>query len=388
MKIQILLVCEFGHLNGAERSLLATVDKLRSRVEYRAVVPPEGELIDEFTQRNIPVYSLQWKQPSGNNLPVEVIRRQFSELISTIKADSDTSFLVHANSLSSSRMAGPVCLRYGIKSIGHIRDIIRLGRQVIADLNCHQQLICVSEAVRQYHVNQGLTAEKAVVVYNGVNINQFYPAERPTKNSDLRPIQVGMAGQISLRKGWDVFLQAAQILESQGMACCYQAAGSRQSIKAETVELETGLKTAADQFAESRFRFLGQLPELSAWLRGLDIYVHTARQEPLGRVLLESAAAGLPIIASDVGGTREIFRGQTPICPLLGAENQEILDTGSALLIPPDNPQATAQAIAYLINNPQQRIIRAIKSRAIAVARFADSIAAENLWNLYQSFKN
>jgi glycosyltransferase involved in cell wall biosynthesis len=46
---------------------------------------------------------------------------------------------------------------------------------------------------------------------------------------------------------------------------------------------------------------------MAAFYRSLDIFVHSARQEPLGRVLLVAAACGVPVIATRVGGTEEIF---------------------------------------------------------------------------------
>jgi glycosyltransferase involved in cell wall biosynthesis len=74
-------------------------------------------------------------------------------------------------------------------------------------------------------------------------------------------------------------------------------------------------------------------------LAELDLLVHTARQEPLGRVLLEAGATGLPIIATDVGGTREIFPP----------------NSNAALVISPNEPQALATAIADLMNDESTR---------------------------------
>ena len=59
--MKVLLVCEFGNLNGAERSILSTIDQLKGAVQYAAIVPKSGELIKEFCQRRIPIYTLDWK---------------------------------------------------------------------------------------------------------------------------------------------------------------------------------------------------------------------------------------------------------------------------------------------------------------------------------------
>ena len=82
----------------------------------------------------------------------------------------------------------------------------------------------------------------------------------------------------------------------------------------------------------------------------MTIYVHAARQEPLGRVLLESAAAGVPVVATDVGGTREIFCGRPP----------------SALLVPVDAVDPLAESVLRLLDSPalQRDLGQAARQRA------------------------
>ncbi|MBR0239146.1 MAG: glycosyltransferase family 4 protein [Thermoguttaceae bacterium] len=366
--MNVLLVCEFGNLNGAERSLLSTVDQLKDAVNYSAVVPNSGELTEEFRRRRIPIYTLDWK--SGDfNRSIDVLRKDFSEILQDYKRRTESDFLVHANSLSSSRMTGPVCQQEQISSLGHIRDIIKLNRRTIEDLNCHKELACVSSATKAYHVNQGLDEKKAVVLYNGVDISVFYPSKDKKTNALLK---VGTAGQISLRKGIDVFFQAAEILEQRGIQLLYEVAGCRQSSKQETVDLENKLIQSAASFPDKRFSLVGQLPDLADWLRSLDIYVHTARQEPLGRVLLEAAATGLPVVATDVGGTKEIFT--------LTDSN-----ASSALLIPPNDAQAAADEIEKLILNVDIRTQLGNRAKESAASRFSVEKASENLLHLYKS---
>ena len=163
--MNVLLVCEFGNLNGAERSLLSTIDQLSRAVKYSSVVPTSGELTEEFRRRRIPVYTLDWKSGDSNR-SIDDLRKDFSKILEDYKYHIASDFLVHANSLSSSRMTGPVCYQQRIPSMGHIRDIIKLGRQTITDLNCHTLLACVSSATKEYHVNQGLDEKKAVVLYS------------------------------------------------------------------------------------------------------------------------------------------------------------------------------------------------------------------------------
>jgi glycosyltransferase involved in cell wall biosynthesis len=86
----------------------------------------------------------------------------------------------------------------------------------------------------------------------------------------------------------------------------------------------------------------------------------------LGRVLLEAAASGLPIIATDVGGTGEILRHQE-----------------SAWLIPPADPTALAEAILRLANDAELRSRLAENARLQIVERFSIENAAQNLYALW-----
>ena len=122
--------------------------------------------------------------------------------------------LLHANSLSTARIAGPVAVESGVRSIGHLRDIIKLTAQAIDDLNPHDRLVAVSQATRDFHVAQGLDAAKCVVVNNGVDLDEFRP--RPPsgylhRELGLPPRRslIAVIGQLGLRKGTDVALSAA-----------------------------------------------------------------------------------------------------------------------------------------------------------------------------------
>ena len=121
--------------------------------------------------------------------------------------------LLHANSLAMGRLSGPVAREIGVPSLSHLRDIVVLRRQAIADLNCHHRLLAVSEATRRFHVAQGLTAERTSVLYNGVDTGLFRPASPSGYLHDELGLPrdcplIATIGQISLRKGLDAVLMA------------------------------------------------------------------------------------------------------------------------------------------------------------------------------------
>jgi glycosyltransferase involved in cell wall biosynthesis len=99
----------------------------------------------------------------------------------------------------------------------------------------------------------------------------------------------------------------------------------------------------------------------------VDLLVHPAHQEPLGRVLLEAAASGLPMIATAVGGTEEI---------LCNAE--------SARLVPPADPMSLATAIVEMHSDAPKRLRYAAAARKRVETAFNAKQAARELaatWN-------
>ena len=121
-----------------------------------------------------------------------------------------------------------------------------------------------------------------------------------------------------------------------------------------------------------RLFFLGTRDDVARILPELTLLIHPARQEPLGRVLLEAAAAGRPIVATDVGGTPEIFPPESD----------------AAMLVPPDDPAGMARAIGDLLRDPFRRMQLGANARKRIEARFELERAAAGLLSHYDSVLN
>jgi glycosyltransferase involved in cell wall biosynthesis len=145
--------------------------------------------------------------------------------------------------------------------------------------------------------------------------------------------------------------------------------GERHSQKAEAIAYEASLHAAmAAADLASRFHFLGTLQSVADVLPELALLVHPARQEPLGRVLLEAAATGVPIVATDVGGTREIFPNST-----------------MARLVEANDDEALAAAMIELIESPLVRERLSLAARRRMEKRFDIRQAAEALVQHYSA---
>jgi glycosyltransferase involved in cell wall biosynthesis len=365
---RVAIVCEYATLNGGENSMLAAVSALKpSEFECTFFAPMHGRLAAELKFRRLRHVPLDLHDATGNRLPHNEARHRLLEAIRSAKPD-----LVHANSLSMGRLTGSIAEAIDIPCTAHLRDILRLSQAAIDDLNRNRLLIAVSHATRDFHVAARLDASRTRVIYNGVDGELFRPRQpsgwlRAELKLPPSAFLVATIGQIGLRKGQDILARAAASLMGQLPDAHYVLIGERNSRKHESIEFE---KSVLERFQAAgmsqRLHRLGYRDDMPKLLPEIDLLVHSARQEPLGRVLLEAAASGVPIVATDVGGTREI-----------------LTDGASARLVPADDVMQLANAIVELHDDHAKRQAFAEGARSDVSVRFTIARAVHGMTNAW-----
>ena len=248
----------------------------------------------------------------------------------------------------------------------------------MAELNCNRRLIAVSQATVEAHVARGMNRERVVVIRNGIDLAQFQP--RPQQGWLRRELKlpessmlVATIGQIGLRKGQDVLAMAAPDIIHQIPSAHFLMLGERTSTKLESIQFEQAIHRAfAEQNLTEHLHMLGYRSDVAALLPEIDLIVHPANQEPFGRVLLEAAASGVPVVATRVGGTEEI-----------------VVDGVTGTLVPARDPAALANAVIGLLSDASQRDAMSIAARHHAVGNFEITRCARELseewWRLIES---
>jgi glycosyltransferase involved in cell wall biosynthesis len=368
---RIAIIFEFSTLNGGERSMLAVLDRLKandSRIEFVAIGPGFGRLANALRKSEIPLHVWSLNDPSGVRRRAEEIETSLCQLIESIKPD-----LVHANSLAMGRLLGRISARIEASTTGHLRDIIKLSAAAVADLNRNLKLVAVSEATRSFHVGQGLDERRLVVIHNGVDLDQFRPRSRTgwlhaELGLNRESLLIACIGQIGLRKGQDILAAATADIVKHFPTAHFLLIGERTSQKPESIEFEQTIRRRfEDAGLADHLHLIGSREDVAEILGEIDLLVHPANQEPFGRVLLEASAAGVPIVATNVGGTSEI-----------------VLDGVTGGLIPPKNPVALAEAVIKSLTNKAESQYFRQTARERAVRDFSINVAARKLstfWN-------
>jgi glycosyltransferase involved in cell wall biosynthesis len=365
----VAVLFEFNTLNGGEHSLLTALDQLADEpFEFVALAPVEGRLAEALEIRGVDHIPISLRDPSGSRLPRADVCARLQEAILKLAPD-----IVHANSLSMGRLTGAIAERIAPPCVAHLRDILKLTPSAIRDLNHNRELLAVSEATRTYHVEQGMRAERVRVLYNGIDCDRFQPRARTgwlqrELGLPCDAFLIATIGQIGLRKGQDVLAEAAVLAAEKLPDVHYVNIGERLSSKAESREFERAILARFNTSGlGNRLHLLGYRDDVSRLMNEVDLLVHPAHQEPLGRVLLEAAASGLPVVATAVGGTPEIFR-----------------DGESGRLVPPADPSALAAAMIEMHADDAKRKRYAAAARRRVEADFNATQAARELAEVWR----
>jgi len=366
---RVLLAFEFATLNGGERSMQAVLPHfVGTEFEVVALAPATGPLAAALQAVGVPLVPFDVRDGGGQRRPVDQIHEDLHTAIRHVRPD-----LLHGNSLSMGRLTGTVAAESAAVCTAHLRDIVRLSGTAVGQLNANRALVAVSSAVRDFHAAQGVDHSRLHVIYNGIDGRNVPPRSGTgSLRAELRlppdAFLVATIGQICLRKGQDVFARGVALAARQMPTAHFLLVGERYSTKPESIAYDESIEGELLAAGLSdRFHRLGYRTDVDRLLAEIDLVVHSARQEPFGRGLLEAAVAGCPIIATAVGGTEEM-----------------LADEQSALLVPVDAPEVLASAMVRLYDDAalRDRLANAAKQRVTLL--FPIEKAARGLANLWR----
>ena len=184
-------------------------------------------------------------------------------------------------------------------------------------------VICNSRAAADRLIQQGLNPERAVVIGNGLSPAAFAGAV-PIAPRRPNVFRVGIIARMNARsKNHRMLLEVAARLR--------HVLPNLEIVLVGDGPLRPELENMAEQLGiRDRVQFLGERRDIPAILASLDVTVLPSSSESLSNAILESMAAGVPVIANEVGG------------------NLELLSNGRGILIPPNDAEAIAVAVQQM----------------------------------------
>ena len=170
------------------------------------------------------------------------------------------------------------------------------------------------------------------VIYNGVDVARIAAADRDGARRAMgvgdREVVIGSVGRLVSVKNYELLLRAFGSVPAPARLVLIGEGPERA--KLESLAASTGIA--------ARTTFLGHREDVADLLVGLDVFVLPSRSEGMSNTLLEAMAAGVPAIASDVGGNREIIE-----------------DGQSGLLFTTEDDAGLLERLCHLVGDPARR---------------------------------
>ena len=163
-----------------------------------------------------------------------------------------------------------------------------------ASYRCAHAVVANSEAMATHLRREGVRADKVTVVPNGLDLSAF-----PRAQSSVLRRRVLVVANLRPEKGYDVLIDAAALVLEQFPDARFDCVGDGP-------ELPALQARAVQQGVSHAFRWLGQRDDVPALLASAEIFALPSRTESMPNSVLEAMAAGLPVVASAVGGVPEV----------------------------------------------------------------------------------
>ena len=334
--VRILYFSSFANFRyGGQRSLYHLVCNLDRRAFLpHVIVPSEGELAEKLRARGVAVNAIDLpKIAPGRAFACWRALRRMLSIIREGRFD-----LVHTDGPRNTLYGGIASALAGIPLVWHIRSSDRDPYDRLLYRLC-SKLILVADALRgRFDFARG--DAKFVTIHNGVDLDEFRAGESPASVLDrcgCRPgdIVIGCFGRVEPMKGQASLVEAVgKVLarhRNARLLLCGELTDESYREHCEGIGRRHGI---AD-----RVRFLGHRSDVAEVLSAADVAVLPSLSgEAFPRAVIEAMAMGRPVVATDVGGTREA-----------------IVEGVTGFVVPPGDPEALADRIGRLMGDAAMR---------------------------------
>jgi glycosyltransferase involved in cell wall biosynthesis len=233
----------------------------------------------------------------------------------------------------------------------------------IASRGRSDAVITDSRALADAVVAGGVKPGKVFVVHNSVDPDRLAEEAAHAARPDLpeASVLVGTLGRLEPVKGLDVLFDAVPLVAGQHPDARFVVAG--EGPESENLQM----RVATDPVLSKRVEMLGFVPNAPALLDALDVYCLPSRSEGFNTTILEAMALGVPVVATDVGGTREAVE-----------------DGVTGRLVPPGDAEALAKALGDLLGDAVLRERLADEARLRVEAQFTVSTMVAKTLAIYE----
>jgi glycosyltransferase involved in cell wall biosynthesis len=375
LKPVVLQLIDSFNQGGSERQALQLTRLLRASDRYQvrlASLSPDGVLRKEAEALNLgEIPSFPLTSFYDRNALTQL--RRLAAFLKAARVDilHTHDFYTNLFGMSAGKLTRVPVRIASMRETAGMRTGAQQRAQGLAYRLAHQ-VVANSLSVRNVLEEQGVSAEKISVIYNGLNLDRVAVDVRVTRpesfsllglnpkmDGDFRFVTI-VANMRHEVKNYPLFLRAAQRVSAAIPNVAFLLAGEG--------ELMGSLQTLAKELGiGERTFFLGRCAEVSHLLRISDVCVLSSKAEGFSNSILEYMAAGKPVVATAVGGAPEV-----------------IIEGETGFIVSPDDERAMADRIISLLNDPKRASAMGLKGRAIVDQGFSCDAQLKRTEVLYE----
>jgi glycosyltransferase involved in cell wall biosynthesis len=366
MKIKVLYVINDPGFGGGSRHLLELIEGLDKKKFTPFLISTPSPILDKCQDR-IKCFKVEMK----SRLDLQAVKN-IKNIIEDIKPD-----IIHVHSTRAG-ILGTIAAR-GLNIPVIYTEHLFTNEYVPQNKLIHiyqlyafkylskniEKVIAVSKAVKDYLVDKNIfPANKVEVVYHGIKPSLDFARDRSATSYKLQDkTTIGSVGALSNIKGYKYLIEAFNNLQNDLELKAYDLRLELIGIGPDQKELEN---IARKYKLRNKVFFLGQKNNIFKSVAKWDIYVQPSLSESFGLALAEAMNLGIPVVASNVGGMKEI------------------VDNKSGILVEPKNISDLTNAIKKLILDSKMRNIMGKNAKNRIEAYFSYNNMIQKTEEIYE----
>ena len=331
--------------------------------------PSEGRFCDILREKKVKVYHLDTTRSFNWLSAVKMAQLIKKERVSLVHAHAPFAGSI-ISSLAGKLAGVPVIIHAHLQDALSSNSFIRSYQNIMnywTSRKCCDAIIAVSHQVKDALIIEGFDSRKFHVIHNGTPVNN-------------QKIESNIRSQLNIPEDIPVVIHIGRLCKHKGQHLLLQAAANLHQLGQEVVYLIVGkdleqdgaylnyLKDLAQELGINKsVHFLGHRADTPQLLALSDLLVLPSYTEGLPLVILEAMAAGLPVVATPVGGIPEVVIHQ---------------ETG--LLVPVEDVQALRDAIIKLLQNPLLKYEMGNKGLEMVNENFSLEKMCEQVFDIYE----
>lgn len=348
----------FGGAEAVVRSLAASQAAAGHMVSVAAVLDPDAGEHPVVTDLEANGVAVRQVRPPARGYLAE--RREISNVCASVRPD-----VVHTHGYRADVLHSGVARRRGIATVSTVHGFTRgdwknrlyewLQRRAYRNFHA---VVPVSAPLERELAAAGVPEDHLHIIRNAWagTAEPLSEAEaRSRLNLQGEGPWVGYVGRVGPEKGADIFIRSLARLRGQWNAVVIGEGRIRQDLQLQAEEL--GIS--------GRVQWAGFVPEAGRYMKALDVFVLSSRTEGTPIALFEAMAAGVPVVATRVGGVPDVVSDR------------------EAVLVPPEEPDALAAAIHEVLGDPRAADHRAHGARQRLRTEFGPEAWVEQYDRVY-----